>query len=94
MVPPFWPRSRVMIAASTLASSGPTSKWAADIASGRDSVMIGPTNDLTKELNDRARLDRLAAEHHTSAATVTLGDGTASRRRSDHDPHERPDGCG
>ena len=58
--------------------------WAADIAAGRDSILLAPTNPLVAELNERARLDRLAhtTNHHSdpaSAATVTLADGlTAS----------------
>ena len=35
--------------------------WAADIASGADSVMIAPTLDMVSELNTRARADRIAA---------------------------------
>jgi DNA primase catalytic core len=35
--------------------------WNADLAAGRDAVMLAPTRDLVAELNARARLDRLAA---------------------------------
>ena len=33
--------------------------WAADIAAGRDSILLAPTNEQVAELNERARLDRL-----------------------------------
>ena len=35
--------------------------WAADVAAGRDSIMMAPTLDLVAELNQRARADRIAA---------------------------------
>ena len=53
--------------------------WAADIAAGRDSILLAPTNEQVAELNERARLDRLTNGGGSASATVTLGDGlTAS----------------
>lgn len=52
--------------------------WADDIAAGHRSVLLAPTNEMTTQLNERARLDRLRTEKSPSA-TVTLSDGlTAS----------------
>jgi hypothetical protein len=75
---------RVHVGADATAADMAYHAWAADIAAGRDSILLAPTNPLVAELNERARLDRLA--HTTnqnsdpaSAATVTLADGlTAS----------------
>ena len=35
--------------------------WAADVAAGRDSIMIAPTLEMVAELNARARADRITA---------------------------------
>ena len=35
--------------------------WAADVAAGRDSIMMAPTLDQVGQLNQRARADRIAA---------------------------------
>jgi conjugative relaxase-like TrwC/TraI family protein len=48
--------------------------WAADRAVGHDSVLLAPTRDLVRELNDRARHDRLAGRD--AGPEVTLADGT------------------
>lgn len=71
---------RVHVGADATAADMAYQAWAADRAAGRDSILLAPTNDLVAELNQRARLDRLAhSEATTSAATVTLSDGlTAS----------------
>ncbi len=47
--------------------------WAADRASGLDSVMLAPTRELVSELNRRARHHRLGGT--TPAAEVFLSDG-------------------
>jgi len=53
--------------------------WVGDRAAGRQSLMLAPTNPLTNELNQRARLHRLANKSQQQSAAVTLGDGlTAS----------------
>ena len=75
---------RVHVGADATAADMAYQAWAADIAAGRDSILLAPTNPLVAELNERARLDRLAhtTNHNSdpaSAATVTLADGlTAS----------------
>ena len=75
---------RVHVGADATAADMAYQAWAADIAAGRDSILLAPTNDLVAQLNERARLDRLAHTTTTtatpaSAATVTLADGlTAS----------------
>lgn len=75
---------RVHVSADATAADMAYQAWAADIAAGRDSILLAPTNTLVAELNERARLDRLAhtTTHNSdpaSAATVTLADGlTAS----------------
>jgi len=78
---------RVHVGADQTAADIAYQVWAADRASGRDSILLAPTNDLVAQLNERARLDRLThtptpASRPTdpqSAATVTLADGlTAS----------------
>jgi conjugative relaxase-like TrwC/TraI family protein len=74
---------RVHVGADHAAADMAYQAWAADLAAGRDSILLAPTNDLVAELNERARLDRLSQPTDTtdpaSAATVTLADGlTAS----------------
>ncbi|MGO9349428.1 MAG: MobF family relaxase [Mycobacterium sp.] len=75
---------RVHVGADATAADMAYQAWSADIAAGRDSILLAPTNPLVAELNERARLDRLAhtTNHNSdpaSAATVTLADGlTAS----------------
>lgn len=51
--------------------------WSADVAAGRDSILLAPTRDLVAELNARARAARLA---RTPAAgpEVVLGDGLSA----------------
>lgn len=53
--------------------------WRADAATGEKSLMIAPTNDDTRQLNDRARADRIAARQVESEG-VTLHDGTQAGR--------------
>ena len=50
--------------------------WAADLATGRSSVMIAETVDTVTLLNTRARLDRIVAGHVAPTGQVTLHDGT------------------
>ena len=74
---------RVHVGADATAADMAYQAWAADLAAGRDSILLAPTNDLVAQLNERARLDRLGQPTDTtdpaSAATVTLADGlTAS----------------
>ena len=75
---------RVHVGAERTAADMAYEAWAADLAAGRDSILLAPTNDLVAQLNERARLDRLTAEPppriwRKAPKTVTLSDGlTAS----------------
>ena len=70
---------RVHVGADQNAADMAYAAWAADIAAGRDSILLAPTNEQVAELNERARLDRLTNGGGSASATVTLGDGlTAS----------------
>ena len=75
---------RVHVGAERTAADMAYEAWAADLAAGRDSILLAPTNDLVAQLNERARLDRLTAEPppriwRKTPKTVTLSDGlTAS----------------
>ena len=75
---------RVHVGAERTAADMAYEAWAADLAAGRDSIMLAPTNDLVAQLNERARLDRLTAAPppriwRKTPKTVTLSDGlTAS----------------
>jgi conjugative relaxase-like TrwC/TraI family protein len=52
--------------------------WSADRATGRQSLLLAPTRDLVRELNERARQDRLAGAD--AGPEVVLGDGTHASR--------------
>ena len=70
---------RVHVGADQNAADMAYAAWAADIAAGRDSILLAPTNEQVAELNERARLDRLTNGGGFASAAVTLGDGlTAS----------------
>jgi DNA primase catalytic core len=51
--------------------------WSGDRATGRDPLMLAPTRDLVRELNTRARADRLAREG-PAHREVALADGTTA----------------
>jgi conjugative relaxase-like TrwC/TraI family protein len=75
---------RVHVGAERTAADMAYEAWAADLAAGRDSILLAPTNDQVAQLNERARLDRLTREPaprlwRKTPKTVTLSDGlTAS----------------
>lgn len=52
--------------------------WKVDRAAGRNSVLLAPTRDQVRDLNLRARHDRLAALTTPSSREVGLVDGTAA----------------
>ena len=70
--------------------------WAADSAAGRDSILLAPTNDLVAELNERARLDRLAHTPKPPRQHRDRGHRHPGRRpdrlsrRLDRHPQKRP----
>jgi conjugative relaxase-like TrwC/TraI family protein len=53
-------------------------RWAADRASGRDTLLMAGSNTVVNELNARARAARLAGTSKTGQAEVGLRDGTAA----------------
>ncbi|MGY1684958.1 MobF family relaxase [Geodermatophilus sp. SYSU D00867] len=57
--------------------------WAADRARGVDALLLAATRETVRQLNQRARADRLAARGHPTGAEVALADGT---RASAGDP--------
>ena len=67
---------RVHVGADQTAADMAYQAWSADLAAGRDSILLAPTNDLVAQLNERARLDRLTRTPDTSRA----GDRHACRR--------------
>ena len=82
---------RVHVGADQNAADMAYAAWAADIAAGRDSILLAPTNEQVAELNERARLDRL-----TNGARLRLGHRHPRRRadrlgrRLDRHPQKRP----
>lgn len=72
-------QQRVHVGADAVSKDMAYQAWAADLAAGRDSILLAPTSELVAELNEWARLDRLTTNPQVaSAATVTLGDGLAA----------------
>ncbi len=51
--------------------------WATDRTNGKDALMLAPTRDMTRGLNERARAHRLQGQPEP-ARTVTLGDGSVA----------------
>ncbi|HRY10784.1 MAG TPA: MobF family relaxase, partial [Candidatus Nanopelagicales bacterium] len=66
---------RVHVGADALAADMAYQAWRSDLAAGRDSVLLAPTNTLVAELNERARADRVASDGEKIGRTVALGDG-------------------
>ena len=52
--------------------------WAADRESGHDSLMLAPTRELVRELNVRARAERLSRGGGDRRREALLGDGTTA----------------
>ncbi|WP_141339645.1 AAA family ATPase, partial [Ornithinimicrobium kibberense] len=50
--------------------------WAADQQAGLSSLLLAATRDTVRELNQRARTDRLESTGQPSGREVALGDGT------------------
>lgn len=50
--------------------------WATDRAVGQDALMLAPTREMVRQLNDRARAERLTREGR-HGSEVTFADGTA-----------------
>jgi conjugative relaxase-like TrwC/TraI family protein len=63
--------------------------WTTDRAAGLDSILLAPTNELVRELNARARADRLAGANDSERAVrlhdatfASAGDTIVSRRNN------------
>ena len=54
--------------------------WRADVAAGRSSLLLAPTRDMVRELNERAREDRLAGLGGPAGREARLADGTRASR--------------
>jgi hypothetical protein len=65
---------RVHVGAEDTAADMAYTAWRADLAAGRDSLLLAPTNTIVDALNARARLDRLTADTTSPAAEVVLAD--------------------
>ncbi|MBF6278079.1 MobF family relaxase [Nocardia nova] len=52
--------------------------WAADTATGLDSVLLAPTRDMVRALNARARTDRIAATGGRTEPEAVLSDGLSA----------------
>jgi DNA primase catalytic core len=50
--------------------------WKTDRAAGLDAILLAPTRDQVKTLNERARADRIPSLGEKPGREVTLGDGT------------------
>ena len=74
-------RSRIHVGDPGTAAEHAYTAWAADRASGLDSILLAGTRDLVTGLNQRARTDRLA--HLTTGLTTRLTTGLIGPGRSD-----------
>ncbi|WP_216917397.1 MobF family relaxase [Nocardia noduli] len=70
--------SRVHAGDATTIADAAYTAWADDCAAGLDAVMMAPTHAITRELNTRARADRLTAHGHTGPETRLRDDTFAS----------------
>ncbi len=68
-------RGRVHVGDLATMTDDVLTAWCEDRAAGRDAVMLAPTRDLVFELNQRARLHRLATTAPSDPRTVALADG-------------------
>ena len=69
---------RVHVGADETATDMAYTAWRADILTGRDSLLLAPTNDTVDALNARARLDRLTTEGSSPGREVMLADQLAA----------------
>ncbi len=75
----YWSKDRVQHGDREAMLDHVYQAWRAETAAGEHSLMIAPTNEDTRQLNDRARADRIAAGQ-VDAAGVELHDGTQAGR--------------
>ena len=69
-------RGRVHTGDTADVVEGAYTAWRADQQAGMCSLLLAATRDAVRELNQRARQDRLGATGHSPGPEVTLGDGT------------------
>ena len=83
-------RRRVHVGDPTTSIDAVFNAWQVDRSHGVDAIMLAPTRELVRALNQRARDHRLAGK--APSRQVELADGNqAQRRRPDHHPPERPE---
>lgn len=75
----YWSRDRIQHGDREAMLDQVYQAWRTDTAAGEHSLMIAPTNDDTRQLNDRARAD-LIASGQVEPAGVGLHDGTQAGR--------------
>ncbi|MDG4756221.1 MobF family relaxase [Micromonospora sp. WMMD718] len=75
----YWSRDRIQHGDRDTMIDRVYEAWRTDVAAGETSLMVAPTNDDTRVLNDRARADRIAAGQ-VEPIGVTLHDGTQAGR--------------
>ncbi|WP_072691391.1 MobF family relaxase [Rhodococcus marinonascens] len=70
-------QGRVHVADKVAAEEIAYRAWQADRGAGLDAVMLAPTREMVRGLNERARTDRLAADGPPTGLEVMLADGLA-----------------
>ncbi|WJJ14633.1 MobF family relaxase (plasmid) [Prescottella equi] len=68
-------QGRVHVADKVAAEELAYGAWQSDRAEGLDAVMLAPTRDMVRGLNERARTDRLALNGGVTGLETTLSDG-------------------
>ncbi|MCD7053123.1 relaxase domain-containing protein [Rhodococcus sp. BH2-1] len=68
-------QGRVHVADKVAAEELAYRAWQSDRAEGLDAVMLAPTRDMVRGLNERARTDRLALNGGVAGLETTLSDG-------------------
>ncbi|NKS71987.1 relaxase domain-containing protein [Rhodococcus hoagii] len=68
-------QGRIHVADKVAAEELAYRAWQSDRAEGLDAVMLAPTRDMVRGLNERARTDRLALNGGVTGLETTLSDG-------------------
>ena len=82
-------RQRVHVGDPTTTLDAVFNAWQADRSHGLDAIMLAPTRELVRALNQRARDHRLAGSSAGPAGRVGRRQ-PGQRRRPDHHPQQRP----
>ena len=83
-------RRRVHVGDPTTTLDAVFNAWQADRSHGFDAIMLAPTRELVRALNQRARDHRLAGSRAGPAGRVGRRQ-PGQRRRPDHHPQQRPE---